>query len=75
MGYIATFCLQLGIGIVGLSTYCIISTFFIGICAYVHTSLTDNEDQLQILFAETTDFRQVTHKLKETMLLHGHIYG
>lgn len=75
-GFIVAFIVQLCIGIVGLSTYCIITTFFMGICAYIYTFISDVEAHFQFIYGNqrNDNYASVTKTLKEEILLHGEIY-
>lgn len=76
-GYTFAFIIQLCIGVVGLSTYCIITTFFMGICAYIYTFISDVEEHFQYIYGNQTNinYAKVTRTLKEEILLHGEIYS
>lgn len=75
IGYSVTYCMQLGIRIVGHTIYCIFSTFFIGICAqFICTPATSTKKiSYKYYSKKTSNSRQLTQKLKEEILLNGHM--
>lgn len=77
VGYAIEFSIQLGIGLTGFASYCIILTFFSGSCAYIYTFISDAEDHFKHIYGNNqTDAERLRLPLmlKEHILLHAQIH-